>query len=368
MGEKHIEKCQYFFLCWVFQTSSWVGVISYIIQFTFPEKELIISDYKNLDGVRVITRTSLGNFTFSYFFIGPISYIIYIILEMNSVTHKYLENFSPNSTIKSKIEHWIRLKPDISIEWDCYHYEDREYTKTDSDGQEYTTTEKEKISKDSGTYKFYYYSCRDISGKFTLESNSCLNSYVFLNVSSSVELADEGTVSDYNKELERIKSYSSKDTLFDLKEKKTINSLTKNQILLTNKCYSHFLNKCMFKYLTILCLAEFYKIFFYCMGSVQSFTVKKAVSTRKDLSDNEYSEKYDIQNPSIESVFGNTFYEPQMFIQILPEYKNDNTNSNNNSDKNNNIISFEISDEPKQIKTPQNDNETPLLYEDDMYE
>jgi hypothetical protein len=181
-----------------------------------------------------------------------------------------------------------------------------------------------------------------------------------LNVSSNVELADKGTVSDYNKELERIKSYSSKDTYFDLKEKKTFYSLSENQIVLTNKCCCFFLNKCIFNFITIICLVEFYKIFFYCMGSVKHFTVKKAVSTRKDLSDNEYSEKYDTQNPSIESPFGNTFYEPQMFIQILPEYKINNTSINNNNN-NNSIISFEISDEPKQIKTTQNDNETPLL-------
>jgi hypothetical protein len=115
MGEKHIEKWWYFFLCWVFQTSTWVGVIAYVINFTFPEKELIIGGYEDKDGDWVTIRTSLGNFCLSYCFIGPISYIIYIALEMNSVTHKYLEDFSPNSTIKSKMDYWIGLKPDISI-------------------------------------------------------------------------------------------------------------------------------------------------------------------------------------------------------------------------------------------------------------
>ena len=104
------------------------------------------------------------------------------------------------------------------------------------------------------------------------------------------------------------------------------------------------------------------------MGSVKYFTVKKAVSTRKDLGDNEYSEKYYMQNPSIESAFGNTLYEPNMFIQILPEYKMSNTNNNNNNNNTNtnSIISFEISDESKQIKTSQDDNETPLLNEGNM--
>ena len=362
MGQHHIEKWWYFFLCWVFQISSWVGVIACAIQITFPKNKLIVDEYFDDEGDKVTIRTSLGKFCFAYFFIGPISYLIYIGLEFNSVTFKYLKDFKLNSTIKSKMDYWIKLKPDISIKWDCYHYEEVRYTETDSNGRKSTTTVTEKISKDYGTYKFNYYSCRDISGKFTLESNSCLNSYVLLNLSSSVEFADEETVSDYNKELQRIKSFSIKDNHFDLKEEKNLHFLSENQILLTNKCCCCFINKCMFGFFTIICLVEFYKIFFYFMGSVKYFTVKKAVSTRKDLSDNEYNDKYDKENPSIESAFGNTFYEPQDFIQNFLEYKMNNTNNTNNN--NNNLISFEISDEPKQKKISQDDNETPLLYED----
>jgi hypothetical protein len=72
------------------------------ITFTFPEKELIIGGYEDKDGDWVTIRTSLGNFCFSYFFIGPISYIIYIALEMNSVTHKYLKDFSLDQQLKVK--------------------------------------------------------------------------------------------------------------------------------------------------------------------------------------------------------------------------------------------------------------------------
>ena len=339
-------------------------MIAVVIYNTFPENEVIESSYyEEEERYTVIIRTSLGNFWYAYFFIGPISYAIYLALEFCSVTYKYLEDFNPDSTIKNKMDQWITLKPNISIEWDCYHYEERKVTETDSNGKRHTTTETEKVSKDWGTYDFKYYSCRDISGKFSLESNSCLNSYVLLNISSSVEFANKETISDYNKEYNRIDSYSRKDTYFDLKEIRTIYSLSENQIVLTNKCCCCFINKCIFIFFIIICLVEFYKILFYCMGSVKYFTVKKAVSTRKDLGDNEYSEKYYMQNPSIESVFGNTLYEPNMFIQILPAYKMSNTNNNNNT---NSIISFEISEESKKIKTSQDDNETPLLNEGNM--
>ena len=348
-----------FFFCWFFQTSSWVCVIAYTIHFTFPENKLIADEYINDEGDKVTIRTSLGKFCFAYLFIGPISYLIYIILEFTSVTYEYLKDFNPNPTIKSAMDHWIKLKPDISVEWDCYHYEKIRYTDTDSEGRKHRRTETEKISEDHGTYKFDIYSCRDISGKFTLETNSCLNSYVLVHLSSSVKFADKETVSDFNKELERIRSFSKKDKNFDLKEEKKLNFLSKNQMLLTNKCCCCFINECVFVLFTIICLVEFYKIFFYFMGSEKDFTVKKAVSTRKDLSDNEYNDKYDKENPSIESAFGNTFYEPQDFIQNFLEYKMKNTNNTNN----NNLISFEISDEPKQKKISQDDNETPLLYE-----
>jgi len=364
MEKRHTEKWWYFCLCWVFQTSSWVGVVAFIILFTIPRSELVINEYKDDDGDWVIIRTSLGYFSLAYAIIGPITYLIYIGLEVTSLTFKYLEDFDSNSTIKNKMDYWIKLKPDISIEWDCYHYETRTHTETDSQGRKSTYTEEEKISKDYGTYKFNYFSCRDISGKFTLESNSCLKSYILLNITSSVEFADEETIAAYNKELERIKSYSSKDTDFDLKEMKIIHFLSENQILLTNKCCCCFLNKCIFMFFVLIGIGEIYKILFYCMGSVKYFTVKKAVS-RKDLGDNKYSEKYYMQNPSIETPFGNTFYEPNSFIQNLWENRINNTNNNNN-ENNTNLISFEISEEPKKAKATQDDNETPLLYEDDM--
>ena len=361
MEQKHIEKWWFFLLCWVFQTFSWLGVIAYAIYYTFPEKELIIKSYQDKEEVWITLRTSLGHFCDAFMIIGPFSYFIYICLEWNSLTYKYLEEFNSNSTIKNKIEYWLTLKPDISIEWNCYHNEEYEYTETDSDGKEHKVSATERVSTDRGTYDFKYYSCRDISGKFTLESNSRLNSYVFLNLSSSVEFADEGTISDYNKEINRINSFRNKDTYFDLKKIETIKCLSENQIILINKCSSFFLNKCTFSLFTILCLVEFYKIFFYCMGSVKNFTVKKAVSTRKDLGDNEYSEKYYMQNPSIESPFVNIIYEPNMFIQIFPEYKTNNTNNDNKN--NNSIISFEIS-EPKQSESFMNDNIAPLLDEE----
>ena len=97
------------------------------------------------------------------------------------------------------------------------------------------------------------------------------------------------------------------------------------------------------------------------MGSVKYFTVKKAVSISKDLGDNEYNEKYYKQGPSIESAFRNISYEPNSFIQIFPENQTNNINNNNND-----LISFKISEEPKQIQTIQNDNETPLLFEDNI--
>jgi hypothetical protein len=47
-------------------------------------------------------------------------------LETYSLTYKYLDHFDPNSTIIDKMYYWIRLKPEVSIEWKCYHYEDME--------------------------------------------------------------------------------------------------------------------------------------------------------------------------------------------------------------------------------------------------
>ena len=94
MEKRHIEKWWYCFFSCVFQISSWVCVIAVVIYNTFPENEVIKSSYYDEEErYTVIIRTSLGNFCYAYFFIGPISYAIYLALEFCSVTYKYLERF-----------------------------------------------------------------------------------------------------------------------------------------------------------------------------------------------------------------------------------------------------------------------------------
>ena len=101
---------------------------------------------------------------------------------------------------------YFRTPPIIRFHGECYHYETRYHTRTDSQGNiEYYTTEV-KVVTYTESYDLPYYSERDVSGLFYLNCEEAYVSkkhYIKLELLEEINFADAISYSDYEREKKR---------------------------------------------------------------------------------------------------------------------------------------------------------------------
>ena len=142
--------------------------------------------------------------------------------------------------------------------------------------------------------RFKFISCRDVSGKLTLNSHYCIpKSYAILNINYDIGFADNETLSDYEKEKEKFINENKNKFSYQLYEFKYLNNIKHNKKIIINNVAECYINNLLFAFFVFLSLGEIYKIIIYFIGCSANFTIKKVVSSRHDLSDACYNEAYD---------------------------------------------------------------------------
>ena len=102
----------------------------------------------------------------------PITYTMYFINAFYySNTWNYLNAKQSTSNIIKYVKGVKMVKPYIGFTCDCYHYESRTQTKTDSDGRSYTESYEEKVTTYRGKEKFNSTSWKDVSPTLRIASN-----------------------------------------------------------------------------------------------------------------------------------------------------------------------------------------------------
>jgi hypothetical protein len=74
-------------------------------------------------------------------------------------------------------------------------------------------------------------------------------------------------------------------------------------------------------FFTILSFGQLYKRYISSKCIYQNFTIRKLISTRYDLSDEEFSKKYEAFNPQINLINQHFTYEPNTYTYINDIYK-----------------------------------------------
>jgi len=222
------------FICaiifWIFQIITWIGILSFILLYILP-KDIIIKNNKDRESFS--NYTTLGLVLFSLFFLGMPSYAIYLIYEINYTSIlDYLDEFDRHGTIIEEIKYLLQSKPMFQIS--LYNLNNCEGIST----LEYT----DHIDK-----RFKFISCRDISGKFTLNSHCCIpKSYVILNVNYEIGFADDGTLSDYEKEKKKFINENKNKFSYQVHEFKYLNIMKPKKIIIINKSAKCFINSMLF--------------------------------------------------------------------------------------------------------------------------
>ena len=77
----------------------------------------------------------------------------------------------------------IEARPQVDWHIQCYHYEDRQVTRKDADGNTVTETKRERVNTHSASDKFHFEDWKDLSDKidilFFLERISAVRLHVY---------------------------------------------------------------------------------------------------------------------------------------------------------------------------------------------
>lgn len=299
---------------WIFQLSTWTFLI---VSLVIPE-------------------------TF-FFVIFGLVYLIYIILEFCSPTSRYLCNKNSSQGIYEQMSKYFKTLPVINWTCECYHYETRTYTTTDSDGNVSTHTTTEKVVTCRGSQDMSYYSSRDVSGIFLLncdEANINKKQYIKLELTDQIDFADSATVTDYQIQKQAfISAYQNRDVHFDYWENRYIPGLIQYNLINIHNEEKGCINFGLFFLFTILSFAELYKLYIDSKCIHQDFTIKKIISTRYNLNGPQLAIKYQKTIPSIDLIYTQYYFKPSEYNysksgnnQDLPS-KEEVENANKNRNK-----------------------------------
>ena len=299
--KKRAESCICILFCWLFSILLWVL--------------LFLTVYTLLNKSKNKRRTNID-----YRVLSILVYIIYFILELCSQSNKYLCRKNKETKFQDLLESIFKAKPNVSISCECYHSES-EYVSDAEDGHYESTN----VTTYSETIPIKYYSCRDVSGLFVLnvnEKNINKKAYIELELNSEINYAD--TISYKENEIikeDMKKRNEHRDSCFALRDNRDILGMKKHYFLRLQekepKCFNCF----WFIFFTILTFAEFYKIYINSLCIFQKFKIRKLISTRYDLSTEEFNEKYDKFNPQINIINQTIPFNQNTFIHVLNENK-----------------------------------------------
>ena len=278
--------------CWIFQILIWAGAISLLYINFYEKSELSFSDDEYITTEFILIVTFEGMF-----------YICYVIFQFCSPTFYYLLHKKNDIKLVDKMKQLFNTPPKIKFVVECYHYETRTYTTTDSKGNTTTRTQTVRVVTRVDSKFFDYYSSRDVSGLFRLnydESAIANKFYVKLELLANIEFADAVTYDDYIREKDEIYQRNvGFDTYTDIFVYNIVEGLTSyNLINITdnNPCGMSVFWYIIFIFMGIV---QLYKIYINSRCVYKSFTVRKLISSRYSLTTEESDIKYRKFNPSI---------------------------------------------------------------------
>jgi hypothetical protein len=288
--------------CWFFQVIDWILLSILIIVIILSSKYI------------VIMSLAFG-----------IIHFIYIMVEIFSPTGKYLCHKSSGEGMYEKMGRYFRAAPKIIFHYECYHNEINSYTTTDKFGRVHQHHETIKVVTFKEDYEMPYYSERDVSGLFYLNCDEAIAKkkvYIKLKVKEEINFADSISIMDYHDEIDKIYARNRyRDVYFDFQEFREIPDLVHHNLIKLGK-NEPFLSKYFFFILSsLLTLSELYKLYFDSLCIFQRFKVRKLISTRYDLNQPVYQEKYQPFIPQINLIYQSFEYKPEDYNYLNNKYE-----------------------------------------------
>ena len=246
----------------------------------------------------IITFINSDDFNAGLFALFLLSIMLSLVLYSISIvqvflpgkTFKLLDNINGNESIHEIMKKLFKEKPMINIECSCYHLETRTYTSTDAQGNTTTTTTTVAVTTYVEHQQLNIFSYIDISGIFRLKETN--KSFIQLELGKEINFNDELTMLDAeNIRNELYLKNKHRDVFISVNINRIIPSMKDYYLikLRKNKNYC-LLQKWVYILSAFLMVDQFYKTYLDCISSHQFFVIKKIVSSRQNvLENNQYS-------------------------------------------------------------------------------
>ena len=235
-------------------------------------------------------------------------YVAYLIAEFKSPFVGFLSKRTNVNGIQNDLSIAIQTPPEIEFYCKCYHNKFRKKSY-------------HKVVTWEETVTFPYYSARDVSGLFELKNSreeAMGKTYIKLELITEINFADNLSYMDY--EDFRTDFYNrniSRDEYMEYYEKRSIPGLIDYNLVCIRDEEPCCINAALYVILTIIPFVELYKCYInsYCVE--QKFTIRKLISTRYDLNQNQ---QYQLFTPSINVPNQQYVFEPNNYNYINNQY------------------------------------------------
>jgi hypothetical protein len=236
------------------------------------------------------------------------------MVEIVSPTGKYICHKNSGEGMHQKMGRYFRTAPKIIFHCECYH---NEIKNNDS--------KTKKVVTYTENYEMPYYSERDVSGLFYLNCDQAIAKkkvYIKIKVIEEINFADAISIMDYHDEIDKIYARNRyRDVYFDFHEFREIPDLVHHNLIRLGG-NEPILSKYFFFILsTLLTLSELYKLYFDSLCIFQRFKVRKLISTRYDLNQPVYQEKYQPFIPQINLIYQSFEYKPEDYNYLNNKYE-----------------------------------------------
>ena len=177
-----------------------------------------------------------------------------------------------------------------------------------------------KIISYSESYTMPYYSFRDVSGLFYLncdEAYAKKKCYIKLKLNEEINFADEISYMDYEFYKEQFwKKNRFRDVYMDFNEKRTIPGLIHHNLIKIGQNDPCIVSFGWFFIFTFLTLSEFYKMYINSLFVFQKYKIRKLISTRYNLNEPIYANKYSNLVPKLNLINKQYSYEPESYNYV----------------------------------------------------
>ena len=296
-------------LDWIIQISLWIFLFFFIL----------LSKISNSSAIPTI-------FGILSFFI----YIFYIIRNtFLSKIFKFIFYIEQSDNITNTLDKIFNEFPSLLFEINCFHFNSKFdnqelYNNNNNIKKSFENSNANKISNSElnnkiKTYndskKFNYYNCKDVSGEIIIENEINKKRFYFVNLNLKFEIIFADSISFYDYETQKnnfLNKNKWRDVHTEIFEKKNIkNSFDSSLLKINNESLPIKFKWQIYLFFVFICLAEIYKIFFFNHVIEKNFIIKKLISSRNKINEEEYFEL----NPKIIINNVNTIQNKNYFYQ-----------------------------------------------------